>query len=69
MSDACYVSFDLSYDEPALQHWDEVSYEFVVELGTVGASSADIGLNGQIHLIVLPASGSESPRLRRGVND
>jgi beta-glucosidase len=48
------VSFELTYEDPALQYWDEAKGEFVVEPGVVdimiGASSADIRLKGRIQL-------------------
>ena len=50
------VSFDLWYGDQALQYWNEGRHEFVVDPGTVnvmvGASSADIRLEGKVQLLV-----------------
>jgi len=48
------VSFELAFDDKALQFWDETKHEFVVEPGPldvmVGASSADIKLKEELQL-------------------
>jgi beta-glucosidase len=48
------VSFELAYEDKALQYWDETKYAFVVEPGAVevmvGASSADIRLKEELQL-------------------
>jgi len=49
------ATLDLTYDNQALCYWDEERYEFVVDPGSVdlmiGASSADIRLKEELHLI------------------
>jgi hypothetical protein len=50
------VSFELSHQEPALQHWDEAERTFAVASGLmgviIGASSVDIRLKGRISYAV-----------------